>query len=320
MRDERARRQRLDAGQPTVEQIRAFCAVVDAGSYRAAARAMNIDPARRGPLARLVERLAATLGREALIKVDHRGEISLTTAGAELLPRAKALLAAADELMNTPAQVTLATYPAIGVRIARGAATLIESGQLHLAEVSDALRSDGGARIVRDVAAGKVDIAIAPTQHSSAWAHDVLGNWVYDWCLRAVFPEGHSLRSRTTVNPVDLRTAGLRILCSPTGHSSRALSDLIFRQAGIDPDFAGSSPDPLFLKHLAEASQAFVALIPDDSFGPTDPSLGPSLVDPSGRAAGGSYSLFVRADVGPSRSERIAELAADLAVAVREVE
>jgi DNA-binding transcriptional LysR family regulator len=84
----------------TLQQLRAFLAVVDEGSFRAAARKLAISQA---GLTTAIQALERSLGQTLLLR-SLRGA-SLTTAGHRLLPRAQLIereaQRAADEAART---------------------------------------------------------------------------------------------------------------------------------------------------------------------------------------------------------------------------
>lgn len=276
-----------DSPNPTVEQARAFCEVAKAHSYIAAAERLNL--AGHVPLIRLVSRFTKVVGRGPLVRADSRGRVTMTAAGLEILPAARRLVEAADALASTRPQVRFSAYPSIAARVAtRCSELLVADVPLILTDVSEGSRDDGGRGLVRSVAEGTLDLAIAPTGLGS---DELEERFLYAWDLRIVVPAdpGHPLCGRRTVRPEEI--ASFRIAASPPGHKSREalIGAFALERVALRVELESTSQD--VLRSVAEAGRTFVAVIPDDAF--DDQPGWPRLVA-GRRTIGGRYALYLR--------------------------
>jgi DNA-binding transcriptional LysR family regulator len=316
-----SRRTRLDARTPTIEQARAFCQVVASGSYSDAAEALGIPKDKRAPLARMVRRLAEVLGQEPLVAAAPDGKVSLTSSGGAVLPLAQALVSAADALSEAEPRIRLSAYPAIALRIAQAAPGMLERGGLEPSKISDRLRADGGLRLIQSVAAGRIDIAVAP--EFLPIDDTVRSTFAYRWHLRVALPHGHELGSREQLTPAQIHAAGLRVVSSPAGHRSRAMIEEAFATDETPLAIAFDCSDPLFIEQVARNSFSLAGILPDDSFGATRGDIGPVLALETGRLLGGSYALYYRAPratrtAGNEGAQRVEHMVTRLQLLLRE--
>lgn len=271
----------------TIEQARGFCAVASAQSYILAAERLGLEG--HVPLIRLVGRLGEAVGRGPLVSANSKGKVTVTAVGLEILPAAQRLVAAADGILDARAEIRFSAYPSIAARVATRCPQLLDADlPLVLNDVSEVSRDDGGRTLVRNVADGVLDLAIAPTGLTDEG--ELAERFLYTWALRIVPPEtgDHPLAGRRTVTPADV--ARYRIAASPPGHKSRALLEGAFAldKIPLDVDLSSSSQEVL---RSAAMTGRFVAVIPDDAF--EDPEIGPCLVVDR-KPIGGDYALYLR--------------------------
>jgi DNA-binding transcriptional LysR family regulator len=277
---------------PTVDQVRAFCVVAEVGSYRRAAARLGIND-QHVSLIRRVERLGNSLGRGRLIAADSRGNTSLTSAGRDLLPAAQRFLAAAEQLATTQVVVRLSTYPSIAAQLIAERPDLFDGNfPLELHEVSEDARQGRGRRLVRDVDAGTLDLAVAP---SGLGTRGVEEHLLYSWRLRAILPRADERAYRDTVTPLEL--SEFQIAAAPTGHTSRDQLEAAYNSENVPLRISLESSSQELLHVLATKSAVFAAVVPDDAYGAPNPDLGPCVVTQSKHAWGGDYSLYVRRGV-----------------------
>jgi len=162
--------------------------------------------------------------------------------------------------------------------------------------------------MVHDVAAGRLDMAIAP---AGIKRDELVEHSLYQWRLRVVLPkdpgngrnggvadeelraEIEKLREKKKVQPEDI--ADLRIAVAPHGHKSRELLRRAFASAGIDLKVALESPNQELLKAVALGGTQSVAVMPDDAFDAKEVGEAPYLfVKGSKEEFKGKYSLYVR--------------------------
>lgn len=291
---------------PTLEQARAFCAVADAASYRRAAAELQLTD--HVPLIRLVSRLASVLERGKLVTATARGDVTLTTAGREILPAARQFVASAEAMRAGPSTVRFSSYPTIAARLATRCPMLLRGPvPLVMQGVDGARREHGGHQLVWDVQRGRLDLAIAPA--GLAEGTELVEHVLYRWRLRAVVADGHPLAGRRRVTPADI--APFKIGASPLGYHSRDLLREAFAIQGTPLEVAIESADHAFLHALARADESCVAVMPDDALDEPDVHGAPCLAVRGRPRLGGRYSLYSRQiEEGPYMSERDAAVAA----------
>jgi DNA-binding transcriptional LysR family regulator len=299
------RRSRLGAHGPTIEQARIFCLVASLGSYAKVAEQLGIAKEQRGPLARMVRRLGEALpGGVPLTSVSPDGSVELTSAGDAALPFAEALVRAADRLGEVQPRVRLTMYPAVALRVAQGGSGLLESTEVDLAEISDRPRSDGGRALVRDIAIGRADLAVAPEFLQTPAG--VASVPAYSWLLRVSLSSRHPLAGEPTINPARIVKEGMRVVCSPPGHRSRALIEQAFIADRVPLPLAFASSDPFFIEQVARTGDSLAGVLPDDSFGAPKSQIGPVLVSEQDGPVGGSYAVYYRCPASRPKDATVA--------------
>jgi DNA-binding transcriptional LysR family regulator len=273
-----------------VEQARAFCAVAEAGSYTGAARALDKD---RIAVNRLVSRFTAAVGRGVLVRANKAGRATLTTEGLAALGATRRFLAAADALLQHRPAVRFSAYPTIAQKLVREAPDLLDDTlRVEFVTVTDETRRGGGAGLVADVAAGRLDLAVAPGGQSMPGVQE---RRLYSWHLRVIGPGRAFDPVGPTLRPSAL--SGFRLAASPPGHRSRELLLGAFQDDGESLHVEVESESQEFLRDLALNSHQHVAVIPDDAFeGVPDPALGPILSSANTHSYGGAYSLYCRTE------------------------
>jgi DNA-binding transcriptional LysR family regulator len=275
---------------PTIEQAKALVAVVRQGSYTEAAKDLDLE---RTAVIRRIERLTTLIGRGALLRRGGRGTTQL---GDVVLQQAERVLAAANGMLRPQQAIRLSTYPTIAAHVVTSCPGLFdtETAALTLYEIDEASRRDGGARLIRRLVDGDVDIVIAPERHKHKGLDDAP---LYEWTLQAVIADNHPLRAAARGRPglsvEDI--ASFRIVAAPVMHTSRQALDELFADAGRTLTPAFESPNQRLLEQLARNSSRHVAAIPSDSFWPADEaSPGIDLVDAQDTPRGGRYCVFTR--------------------------
>lgn len=275
-------------GLPTLEQAQAFCAAADHHTYRKAAQALGVR--NHVSVIRLVGRFGDALPTGALVTANSRGEVTLTAAGAAVLPFARRFLDAARGMANVKPGVRFSAYPSIAGQVVSSCSELLDaSPPLLLTNVSETARQDGGRQMVLDVAAEVLDVAVAPTGTD---AKGVSSRPLYEWTLRVMLPDSADhLGGRAWVTPPDLR--GIALAAAPAGHLSRRLLEGVFAQAGESLEVAVESNSQEVLRDLVSKGRRHAAVLPDDAFGPSE-AFGPAITTVAGDRWGGSYSTYVR--------------------------
>jgi DNA-binding transcriptional LysR family regulator len=290
----------MGATGPTIRQARYLIAVADAGTYKKAA-ALVADGANSRGAMRLVKRFGDTIGSpEPLVSADRRGNVRLTETGRDVLPLARRVVDAADALRDAGVTPLFSSYPVIAARLIAARPELLEDGQLALKDVHDSNRAQGGIEIVRRVAEGNLDIAVAPSRLANRFP-DLTERPLYSWGLRIALPRDHALADVDQVSPHDL--TDLRFVATPPFHRSRQLLESAFTLERLIPEILMESRDQTLLLEIAQNSQSLAAAIPDDVSRP-DGKIDPLLVS-RGQAVSGAYSVYYRAGtVGTPTSRR----------------
>lgn len=224
-----------------LHQLRYFLAVVDEGSFTAAADAVRISQSGVSTQLRKLER---ELGVALIDRSSRR--VALTPTGERLLPYARAAIASVAEVTNAANDIRgLVTG---SLRVATVTGLLWPSFFDALANIHDRhpgidlrLREGNSADLIAQVRDGTADVAIA------AWAErppdGVRTAVVFDDPLVAVIAKDDSWTARSTIRPDELALADLVTLPPGTG-ARTALDALLVRTgaAGMEPRWEVSSP------------------------------------------------------------------------------
>lgn len=280
----------------TVDQVRAFEAVVRLGSWTEAAEALGI--ADRVGVMRLLRRLARAIDQPALVHTNN-GKVVLTEAGKDVEPQLRAVYTAVHDLAQIPLYAKFSAYPSIASRLLIRAPKLLtpDSG-VRVVDVADVSRTGGGRRLLEALRRFDLDVVVAPSGRAGADLHE---KPLYDWELCLVMSQTHAaLLRRATLTPRDLQDFGL--LAAPQGHRSRELLDAAMRDTAR-PAIALESTDPVALANIATAGERLVAVVPSDSLPPRPNGKWPQLTGAAGRC-GGSYSLYRRRELTDRKTPR----------------
>ena len=240
------------------------------GTFRAAAAASHItQPA----LWQQVRGLQDELGVALFERVGRR--VRVTTAGAQLLERAHAVLGAASRMSELAAAIRAGQGGIVSI------ATPAAPVQHVLAPVIGALeRADPGVRVeFRDPAPGKttldalregeVDLAVGPRDP----AYEGVRLARID--VRVVFAGRHAWARRRRVHVRELRE--LSLLVSPPGSFSRGMLERACAGEGFTPVIRLESASPPMLVALARSGYGTAVLASDALAGVTQASV-PRLV------------------------------------------
>lgn len=269
-----------------LHQLRYLVAVADHGSFTAAAEALHV--AQSGVSAQV-----AKLERELGHRLLERGArtVAVTPEGAELLPYARAALAAvstvrtvADELTGVVrGHVRLGTV--IGCTIPGYLAGFAAFRAAHPAVTVDVAEGDS-ADLVAELVAGTLDVALVA--HARALPPALTAHRLIREPLTVVVPDGHHWAGRESVACADL--AGATVLCLPHGTGVRAALDITCAadRTVVDPAVQAHSPDAL----LALAAHGAGVAVLTASMASGRPGL---TTVPLARSARTELSLAMRA-------------------------
>ncbi|WP_406691743.1 LysR family transcriptional regulator [Saccharopolyspora sp. ID03-671] len=261
-----------------LRHLRFFVAVAEEGHFGHAADRLGMT---QPPLSQGVQRLEARLGVTLLTR-GSRG-VRLTTAGADLLPRARVLLDGADEFAEAARRqresrgaVRIGVVAALGDRQVAGlvAALRAPDPQSRTVIVSTAATVD----LVDAVAGGRLDCAVV---HHPALLGDLGTSPVVKIPRRVLVPADHPAAARPGIRAL----RGLACATAPRAHGTAAFDLLVdtLRERGLDPEFLPAPGDRDALGAVA-AGRAFALT--------TDPDLRAPGV--TAVPAGDEFALRVR--------------------------
>ncbi|MBS4102354.1 LysR family transcriptional regulator [Tsukamurella paurometabola] len=226
-----------------LHQLRYLVAVADRGSFTAAADALHV--AQSGVSAQ-VGKLERELGHRLL----ERGArtVGLTPEGAELLPHARAALAAVDTVRTVADELTgvvrghVRLGTVIGCTIPGYLAGFAAFRAAHPAVTVDVVEGDS-ADLVADLVAGALDVALVA--HARALPAPLAVHRLIREPLAVAVPADHPWAGRGSVTCTDL--AGATVLCLPRGTGVRAALEITCaaERAVVEPTVQAHSPEAL---------------------------------------------------------------------------
>lgn len=198
-----------------LHQLRYFVAVVDEGSFTRAAERVHVS---QSGVSAQVRQLERELGQPLLDRSDRR--VTLTDAGAAVLPLARAALGTVEAIHEAAAEVTGLRRGTVHVGMVTGGAMpwfFDALGQVRADHpgITIGLVEGPSDRLQRQVVAG--DLHLALVGFAGAPIGGLASHVVVDDRLVAVVPTGHPLAARRTARPVDLADGPLVCLSVGTG-------------------------------------------------------------------------------------------------------
>ncbi|RRO17498.1 LysR family transcriptional regulator [Saccharopolyspora rhizosphaerae] len=234
-----------------LRHLRFFVAVAEEGHFGHAADRLGMT---QPPLSQGVQRLENRLGVTLLTR-GSRG-VRLTTAGADLLPRARTLLAGADEFAEAARRqrenrgaVRIGVLPALGDRQVAGLVAALRQPDpgARTVIVSTAATVD----LVDAVSGGRLDCAVV---HHPALLGDLGTSPVIKVPRKLLVPADHPAARKPSVRAL----RGLACAAAPRAHGTAAFDLLVdtLRERGLDPEFLPAPGDRDALSAVA-AGRAF---------------------------------------------------------------
>lgn len=226
-----------------LHQLRYFVAVVEDGSFTAAAARVHVS---QSGVSAQVAKLEQELGQRLLERGPRT--LSLTAAGEVVLPIARAVLAGVDQISEVTDEFSGVVRGRVRMGMIRGCSIppfldALAGFRASHPGVELVLVEDDSDVLQRQVISGELDLALI------GWAGEVLDGLdettVVDEPVAAVVAADHPLARRRTVRWAHL--ADQTLLCLPRGTGIRAAVDLSRAAAGVEPrvDLEASSPDTL---------------------------------------------------------------------------
>ncbi|UNK70193.1 LysR family transcriptional regulator [Microbacterium sp. H1-D42] len=226
-----------------IHQLRYVIAVVDTGSFTAAAEAVRVS---QSGVSTQVKKLERELG-VALFDRSAR-QVTLTAEGERMLPVIRSALQAIGEVPATAADLRGLLRGTLRVGVVSGLTwpRLFDAlSELHTAHpgLDIRLREGTSEHLTAQLRRGECDIAVvAWAQHPPAGLESAT---IFDDPLVAVVAPDHAWATRTSIRPAEL--SGVDIIALPTGTGDRsALAELL---PGVTPRWEVSTP--WFVERLA---------------------------------------------------------------------
>ncbi|MGW7267928.1 LysR family transcriptional regulator [Streptomyces sp. NPDC054842] len=238
-----------------MHQLRYFAAIVDEGTFTAAAHRLHVS---QSGISTQVAKLELELGQQLLDRSGRR--IRLTPAGEAVLPLAKNVLATLEAIKHAAAEFAEAVRGRVRLGMIMGCSipafldTVADLGHTHPGiEVS--LHEGYSDDLQAQVLAGSLDLALIG--YASGVAPGLEESVVIDEPIAAAVPAGHPL-DRPGLRLGDLR--GERILCLSSGTGIRAAYDESCRRIGLGPRVDVDASSPATLLRLAERGAGVAVL------------------------------------------------------------
>lgn len=229
-----------------LHQLRYFVAVIEEGTFTAAAEAVRIS---QSGVSTQIQKLERELGLGLIDRSSRR--VVPTPAGERLLPYARAALAAVEDVTAVANDIRGLVIGSLRVGTVTGLnwPDLFEAlADLHTEHpgIDIRLREGNSDELIARVAEGTVDLAVA------AWADrepaDVRSRLIVDDPLVALVAPAHRWAGRTTIRPVELAGADLIALTRGTG--ARAALDGLLARAAATVDRRWEVATPSFVRML----------------------------------------------------------------------
>ncbi len=238
-----------------------FLAVAEEGSFtRAAARIHLVQSA----LSVSIRSLEHELGARLFDRTTHR--VSLTDAGAALLPEARRTLAAADAARDAVASVQGGVRGTIRIGIMHSL-TLIDLGtvlttyhrQRPQVRLVPRPAQGGSAELARDVADGRLDLAFAALP--GGYPHGLTAVTLASEEMLLACPPDHRFARRHSPIPLT-ELDGQPFVDFPAGWGLRTSADHLFAGAGLTRDIAVEVADIPNVVDLVRAGFGFAFVGP----------------------------------------------------------
>ncbi|MEU6969779.1 LysR family transcriptional regulator [Kitasatospora aureofaciens] len=242
-----------------MHQLRYFAAVVDEGSFTAAAARLHVS---QSGISTQVAKLERELGQQLLERSGRR--VRLTPAGEAVLPLAKSALATLDAIEHTAAEFADAVRGRVRLGMIMGCSippfldTVADLGRTHPG-IDLSLHEGHSDLLQAQVLSGSLDLALIGFAGEADPGLDV--DLVVDERIVAAVPLGHPL-DRTELKLADLRSE--KVLCLSPGTGLRAAYEDSCRRLGLEPRVDIDASSPLAVLRLAERG-AGVAVLSESS-------------------------------------------------------
>ncbi|MFI6156153.1 LysR family transcriptional regulator [Kitasatospora sp. NPDC051170] len=238
-----------------MHQLRYFAAVVDEGTFTAAAARLHVS---QSGISTQVAKLEHELGQKLLDRSSRH--VRLTPVGEAVLPLAKSALATLDAIQYTAAEFADAVRGRVRLGMIIGCSippfldAVADLGRTHPG-IELSLHEGHPDHLQAQVLGGALDLALIGFAGEAAVGLEA--TVVVDEPIAAVVPVGHAL-DRPSLRLADL--LGEKILCLCPGTGIRAAYERSCAQLGLGPRVDLDASSPLALLRLAERGAGVAVL------------------------------------------------------------
>nr|BFD92760.1 LysR substrate-binding domain-containing protein [Kitasatospora sp. Xyl93] len=238
-----------------MHQLRYFAAVVDEGTFTAAAARLHVS---QSGISTQVAKLERELGQQLLDRAGR--QVRLTPAGEAVLPLAKNALATLEAIQHTAAEFADAVRGRVRLGMIMGCSippfldAVADLGRSHPG-IELSLHEGHSEDLQAQVLAGSLDLALIG--YAGEVSPGLEATVAVDEPIAAVVPVGHPL-DRARLRLADLR--GEKILCLSPGTGIRAAYQDSCRRLGLDPRVDIEASSPVALLRLAERGAGVAVL------------------------------------------------------------
>jgi DNA-binding transcriptional LysR family regulator len=243
-----------------LRHLRYFTGVAEALNFRKAAEALHIS---QPPLSSQIQDLEYELGVKLFLRSKQR--ISLTDAGKAFLPRAKAILQAAEKAKIATKLAADGKLGFLSIRFISSAVTgtlqkIVSSYKKAYPHVELGIEQSNVEAILKDVRDRKIDLGFVRTPvqlENEMIAVDVLQESYY-----VALPAGHKLSNKSQVSPKDLREE--KLIIYPRNTASGSYDDilLLFSEQNIVPEIVQEAVEQLTIAGLVATGMGY-SVVPE---------------------------------------------------------
>ena len=249
--------------QPTIAGLRAFVAVAEKRQFSSAATSLGVS---QSTLSQALAALESGLGTQLIERSTRR--VFLTREGAQLLPRAQAVVEAMDGF--TAAVAGTADPLAAGMRLGLIPTvapyvlpTVLEGLAEQLPGLTLRVIEDQTERLLTLLREGAVDAALIALPASEVPAAGVSAIPIYDEDFVLALPPGHPLAGKRRVPATAL--ANLPLLLLDEGHCLRDQALDVCHKAGVRAELANTRAASLATAVQCVTGGLGVTLIPQSA-------------------------------------------------------
>ena len=225
-----------------IGQLRYFVAVVDHGSFTAAAQRLHVS---QSGISAQLAKLERDLGHDLLVRGPRN--VRLTHAGETLLPRARDAIRAIEGVRQSADELSDLIHGQVRLGMIAGCTIpgfldAVATFHREYPGVSVELVEDTSDRLQRRTLAGELDLGLI--SHAGPVIDGLATESVSNERLAVITPAGHRLAgARPRLADLHEET----VLCIPPGTGIRTALEQSCARAGVEPkvDLSGSNPETL---------------------------------------------------------------------------